>query len=433
MWQSALVGVLWIATSAIFSTYANGLFLRTFNDAFAHTFVRFALSSGLGLGYAVLTAQPLLKRMPFLIRRMAAPSVLLLVANLLNSMGMLRSGVTVTYVVKSLIPFFTVILCRLRGQRFGTLVYASLLPVCLGVSLASATALDFDWSGFACALGSTVSQTMLNVASRDRIQDLKLSGSDAFLVMATTCTILSIPLLIVSLAQPEGLLRTCLTGRCAGNLPAELTSLSPGMVVVMAAVAYHIEYTLNFLYLALCSSLAFSVTDILRRLGTIVFGSLLFSKPLSALNVAGVLTSLFGVSLYSVVTKLGGAQGDMRKMSKVAIHPDSAEDLGAWTVNYQSVPTTINQSEDDEEGLDSSPDLEPLAKESLPTQFFSLCTENQQLWNTADDSSFGISPQVLCSHSLFSLESFMHRAVTSVPSTPQASKSLRSMRRIRSS
>ncbi|CAJ1376866.1 unnamed protein product [Effrenium voratum] len=211
------------------------------------------------------------------------PSVLLLVANLLNSMSMLCSGVTLTYVVKSLIPFFTVISCRLRGQRFETSIYLSLVPVCLGVSLASATDVECSLEGILCALGSSLAQTWLNITSKEKIQTLKLSGMEAFTVMATVCAGLSIPLLAVSYAKDkgDGIVTACLS---LSQKPC-YTSFK---VIAMAAFAYHVEYTLNFLFVALCNPLAFSVTDIVRRLGTICCGAVLFNKPMTLTNGSGV-------------------------------------------------------------------------------------------------------------------------------------------------
>eukprot|EP00435_Cladocopium_sp_Y103_P014565 s1617_g3.t1 len=231
--------------------------------------------------------------------RLLLPSVLLLTANLLNSMSMLCSGVTLTYVVKSLIPFFTVICCRIRGQHFEAPIYVSLLPVCMGVSIASATDVECSLLGLLCALGSSMAQTLLNISSKDRIQELNLSGMEAFTVMATVCTGLSFPLLAVSYAKDDGsgVVTACLSLSQEDPCPTSMK------VVAMAALAYHIEYTLNFLFVALCNPLAFSVTDILRRLGTICCGALLFSKPMTFLNGLGVVISLLGVISYTVVSR----------------------------------------------------------------------------------------------------------------------------------
>lgn len=330
--SALLVGSAWIATSAVFSTYANGIFLRTFRDPYAHTFLRFAFSSALSLAYTAVADRPLLARLPQLSRRLLVPSVLLLLANVLNSLGMQHAGVTVTYVVKSLIPFFTVFVCRLRGERFDTAAYASLVPICAGVCLASLTDLDFNAVGFLCALASSLSQTLLNIVSKERIQECSLSGMQGFFVMATVCTILSAPMLLISYAQANGVMCILDIGHCS-DLRFYSDRRLLLWIVLMGVAAYHIEYTLNFLYIKLCSPLAFSVTDILRRLGTIVCGTVIFSKPLSLLNVAGVLVALTGVFSYSAASTNARA-----KCARPPASPaEAATRSMMWTAEYSAL------------------------------------------------------------------------------------------------
>ena len=57
----------------------------------------------------------------------------------------------------------------------------------------------------------------------------------------------------------------------------------------------------------LVSPLAFSVTDVARRLAIIVTGALLFRKPLTPLNATGVLLSLGGVVCFLAATSEGRA------------------------------------------------------------------------------------------------------------------------------
>ena len=78
-------------------------------------------------------------------------------------------------------------------------------------------------------------------------------------------------------------------------------------LVLASGLAYHSEYTLNFSYVRLVSPLAFSVTDVARRLAIIVTGALLFRKPLTPLNATGVLLSLGGVVCFLAATSEGRA------------------------------------------------------------------------------------------------------------------------------
>lgn len=304
---AVLVGCLWFSTSAFFSTFANGLFLSRFSDPFGFIFVRFASASAVSLVLAFAApGQKVLRKWSTLARQLLAPAALLLGANLLNAMGIQRTGVTVTYVVKSMIPFFTVLFCRLRGQTFEGNVYVTLVPLCLGVALASFSDLSFDGSGMLCALGSALAQTLLNITSKEKIHALGLSGMEAFWVMTSVCAVLSVPLLVVSCAQEGGFLGLAIDPVVTETSPLSLRLAMQWpvlLVVVLEASAYYLEYTLNFVFVSLCSPLAFSVTDITRRLGTICFGAVVWSKCLTATNLLGVAMALLGALSYSVISR----------------------------------------------------------------------------------------------------------------------------------
>lgn len=288
-----VIGCLWFSSSAIVSTYANTTFLREFASPLAHTVVRFLCSSMIGLLTAMLQRQgPPLLRTLRLMWALRLPAVLLLVANLLNSVALQLSGITLCYVCKSGIPVFTVCLMVLQGHRFPPIVYASLMPTVVGVALASASDLDFSLVGLVAALGSALAQTLLNITSKHLLKELQVSGRQAQFLMASFCGVAALPLYLWEPTHPEDLGKRAAFAHAASGLGA-------GAIMLLAGVAYHIEYTLNFMYMPFVSPLAFSITDIARRLTIIVAGAILFSKELTTLNVLGILLALGGVLWYS--------------------------------------------------------------------------------------------------------------------------------------
>ena len=78
-------------------------------------------------------------------------------------------------------------------------------------------------------------------------------------------------------------------------------AISSQILCVGAALAYWVEYALSFTMVSLVSPVEFAVLDIVRRLGTILFGAYLFEKTLSSTNLAGVFISLAGVMFYSFI------------------------------------------------------------------------------------------------------------------------------------
>mmetsp|Transcript_19331 Transcript_19331/g.58094 ORF Transcript_19331/g.58094 Transcript_19331/m.58094 type:complete len:335 (+) Transcript_19331:206-1210(+) len=306
MTEVLVIGSLWFASSAVVSTYANTAFLKEFDSPLAHTVVRFTCSALIGLLTAGLQPQRLqLLRTLGLMWSLRLPAMLLLVANLLNSVALRLSGITLCYVCKSGIPVFTVCLMSMQGQYFPAIVYASLMPTVLGVALASASDLDFSLAGLVAALGSALSQTLLNITSKRLLKELHVSGRQAQFLMASCCAVAALPLYLLNSerAPVEG----------KGTVLAHVASVPwSGAILVLAGVAYHVEYMLNFMFMPFVSPLAFSITDIARRLTIIVAGAIFFSKDLTALNVIGILLALGGVLWYSV---LGTAPPQLPKTS----------------------------------------------------------------------------------------------------------------------
>ena len=112
------------------------------------------------------------------------PALFLWVANYANSCSLQASGITLTYVVKACIPVFTVLVCATKGQRFSSSVLMSLLPICIGVGLASGSDMSFCYHGLAAALCSAVAQTLLNISIKEVTAKSKLTGPQAFLGMS---------------------------------------------------------------------------------------------------------------------------------------------------------------------------------------------------------------------------------------------------------
>jgi len=181
----------------------------------------------------------------------------------------------------------------LQGKRFELIIYLSLAPVVLGVTLASVSDLNFSLTGLTAALGSALAQTLLNITSKRRMEQLGVNGSDAQFLMATWCFLASVPMYFL---QPQ-------QGNSHGPLSVQTLQCPIALgVTILAGTSYHIEYVLNFMFVPLVSPLAFSVTDIARRLTKIILGALFFHSALTVPNAVGVALSLCGVLWYSCLT-----------------------------------------------------------------------------------------------------------------------------------
>ena len=301
------IGALWFASSAILSTYANTAFLHEFGDPMSHAVVRFSTSAIIGLTSMAVQKPAMLVRVPGLLKELWLPAACLLAANVLNSLALQLSGITICYVVKSSIPVLTAALCLIRGESFPPLTYAALAAVCSGVALASFSDSEYCAAGLAAAFGSAVAQTALNLTSKQALLRLGLSGGDGQCVLTCCCTLASLPMYAIGVGAASG--ERSLSSMVAGQsgVFARGSSVRSLCLVVAVGIAYHAEYSLNFAFVRLVSPLTFSVADVARRLAVIISGALFFQKALSAFNGVGIALSLGGTLCFMFMSSRQGA------------------------------------------------------------------------------------------------------------------------------
>eukprot|EP01083_Nonionella_stella_P049519 131922_1 len=305
---TSIVLFVWIATSCIFSTYANTAFLNEFNDASALTFFRFAGSAFFGFITNILFGSLSIRQMLLNVPALFIPSLFLLSANFFNSVALNLTGISVTYITKSTIPIWTALITvlyfRHKPQTYS--IYLTLIPTVIGVAMSSLSDLDFRISGFIAALVSTISQTLMNIVSRNTLQSSDLNGAQFQFVMASINTVILFPIYLYFADDTSVIYK----------LPF---SMHNGMswhdnrewiVFVLAPLAYHVEYVFNCLLVGRLSALAFSMTDITRRLLIIICGAIMFNKTLNCVNKCGIVLALGGVALY---TKLSNKASDTHK------------------------------------------------------------------------------------------------------------------------
>merc|ERR1711998_631134 len=76
-------------------------------------------------------------------------------------------AVSFTHIVKAAEPFFSVVMSAIFLQSFFPLpVYATLLPVVAGVSIASLSELTFSWTSFLSAMGSNTAFSLCAILSK---------------------------------------------------------------------------------------------------------------------------------------------------------------------------------------------------------------------------------------------------------------------------
>lgn len=250
----------------------------------------------------------------------ALPAIFLFTANYCNSIALDRIGISLTYTSKCLIPLITVLFTLLMDGSTAlppALALLMLLPIAMGVALASWKSPTFEKGGFVAAIASSTAQAALNVSSKRALVKTGISGLEAQRSMAAVAFLLAMGMSIQaffmrghrrgrsieskSLEKGEKDRNARLAA--ASVLAEEELPLPPLGLSVAAAASYHFEYVLSFLFLKMVQPIGYGTCDAIRRLGIIIAGRTFFGgEPFSMLNYAGIGMALLGALGYSMVS-----------------------------------------------------------------------------------------------------------------------------------
>lgn len=240
-------------------------------------------------------------------RTFAFPAAFLFAANYFNSISLDRIGISLTYTSKCSIPLITVII-TLMINGLDTLPsipsLLSLIPIAIGVAMASWNSSSFDLLGFLAAMGSATSQSALNVISKRALVKSGIGGLEAQRTMAAVASIISI--LFTSLYcfvfRGNSINSTTVqrSTHRAKSLPSLLPSSPPHSLSFAAVAAYHSEYVLSFMFVKLVEPVTYGACDAIRRLLIIIVGRKMFGgEAFSSSNQIGIGLALIGAFCFS--------------------------------------------------------------------------------------------------------------------------------------
>jgi solute carrier family 35 protein E1 len=218
--------------------------------------------------------------------------------NLLTNVSLGKVAVSFTHTIKSMEPFFSVLLSSLfLGDTPSPAVLATLVPIVGGVVAASASEATFNWGGFLAAMGSNLTFQSRNVFSKKFMGNKK--GSLDNINLFSIITIMSFFLL-----APFSLLREGFQlGR--GGLTA-LGVVDPNFIyqqAVYAALSFHTYQQVSYMILQRVSPVTHSIGNCLKRVIVIVASVIFFKNPVSQQNVIGTSIALAGLFAYSQVKR----------------------------------------------------------------------------------------------------------------------------------
>jgi Tpt phosphate/phosphoenolpyruvate translocator len=204
-------------------------------------------------------------------------------------------AISLTHTVKTLEPAFNVVLSRaLLGTVTPAPVIATLVPIMVGVAMASAAELSFNWMGFISAMISNLTFGFRAVLSKKAMGDIKNLNSTAVYAWTT--------LISVFICVPAALI---MEGPRLGAAVDALGTAHPNfyMDLFIVGLLYHLYNQFAFNTLSRVTPVAHGVCNVVKRVCIIGTSVIFFGNRMTDQTKLGTVIALIGTYLYTEVSK----------------------------------------------------------------------------------------------------------------------------------
>jgi len=238
------------------------------------------------------------------------PRVPLILVSLAHAIGSLATtaalsagSVSFVHVIKSAEPIFQAVLSAVILKSFFSFsVYLTLIPIMLGVALASVTELSFTWVGFIVAMLSNLFYQLRIVLSKKLIMKMdvdgagKITAANLFRVVTIVSAAMMLP--VTLLLEGSSLLEL-------RSLVSEKPSMGVRELmldVVVAGLSFYAFNEVSFWILDLVHPITHAIGNTIKRVVLIVVSVIIFRTPMTAQSAWGSLIAVLGSFLYAWVT-----------------------------------------------------------------------------------------------------------------------------------
>lgn len=216
--------------------------------------------------------------------------------NLASVISFASGSISFTHVVKASEPIVAAFLSSyILGQTLPVVVYLTLLPIVLGVALASLKEISFTYLGFFSALASNVFYQLRIVLAKqemsknDSSNNTKITASNLFRVITIISAMLIFPLaLLIEGYKINNVIRSCSD---RGSLVLN---------ILVSSFSYYMYNEVAFWLLDIIHPITHAVANTVKRVVIILVSIVILRAPVSILGLAGSMLAVFGTFLYSI-------------------------------------------------------------------------------------------------------------------------------------
>ena len=215
-------------------------------------------------------------------------------------LSLCAGAVSFTHIVKALEPFFSALVSAVAsGVILAPQVYAALIPVVGGVSVAVAKELSFSWLSFGTAMFSNLAFAMRAVYSKLAMGNasLGLSAPNLYGVVTLTAFIVMTPIALV-MEVPK--FRNIWAAAVSEEALAPTTPKILATKVLLSGLFHYLNNEMMYFVLGEVHPITLAVGNTLKRTVLIVASLIVFQNPITPTAAVGSTVAMLGVLVYSL-------------------------------------------------------------------------------------------------------------------------------------
>lgn len=195
-------------------------------------------------------------------------------------------SMALAHTAKASEPIFNVIVCAIAFKEYhSSQVYLTLLPISIGIALASISDFTYNHTGFFIAIVSALMKVLQNIYTKRLFDTGKWTFWEIHLYCGAASLLLMAPVLYVE--------SVTFSGSPFSHLPI--------FALFFDSILQWLSSVSAYVVLSLVSSLTATIVNVMKRLVMIVSGDLFDGISMSPFNGLGVFLAMLGVLSYNLV------------------------------------------------------------------------------------------------------------------------------------
>jgi len=197
--------------------------------------------------------------------------------------------VSFAHTIKASQPIFVLLLSRaIWGERQSPRIYLSVIPIFIGIGMATISELNFNLVGTISAFASTVGYALQNLYTKKAMRDLQIHQH----VLLQQLTFYGL-FMMISL--------WCVTDapKILSANHENLTYRTIIFLLLSSGLMSLVQNLVAFSVMANMTTVSFSVASATKRVAVIVVSILMLKNPVTLFNVSGMMLACLGVLCYN--------------------------------------------------------------------------------------------------------------------------------------